>query len=116
MAMADKPADLGPLADDLLARAAEASSGRATHAFHAAPRGVLTQVVLALMAGKQLSEHENPGEAFLQGLRGRVRLSAGDDQWDVGAGDLIAIPQQRHALLALEDAVVVLTMARVTSL
>ena len=108
--------NLGPLADDLLARAAEASSGRATHAFHAAPGGVLSQVVLALMSGQHLSEHENPGEAFLQVLRGQVRLSAGDDAWDLGPGDLLAIPQRRHALHALQDAVVVLTMARVTSL
>lgn len=113
--MTDTPAALGSLADDLLARAAEASSGRATHAFHAAPKGVLSQVVLALMAGQSLSEHENPGEAFLHVLRGRARLSAGDDAWDMGPGELIAIPQRRHALLALEDAVVVLTMARVSS-
>ena len=114
--MADTPAALGSLADDLLSRAAEASSGRATHAFHAAPRGVLSQVVLALMAGQHLSEHENPGEAFLHVLRGRVRLTAGDDSWEMSAGELIAIPQHRHALEALEDSVVVLTMARVTSL
>lgn len=114
--MTDTPAALGSLADDLLARAAEASSGRATRAFHAAPGGVLTQVVLALMAGQQLSEHENPGEAFLQVLRGRARLSAGGQAWELAAGDLLAIPQQRHALLALEDTVAVLTLARVTSL
>ena len=114
--MADNPAALGSLADDLLARASAASSGRATHAFHAAPKGVLSQVVLALMAGQNLSEHENPGEAFLHVLRGRVRLSAGDDSWEMKAGELIAIPQQRHALDALEDSVVVLTLARVTSL
>ena len=113
--MTDNPAALGSLGDELLARATETSSGRATRAFHAAPGGLLTQVVLALTAGQQLSEHENPGEAFLQVLRGRVRLSAGDQAWELGAGDLLAIPQQRHALLALEDAVAVLTIARVTS-
>ncbi|GGB14446.1 LuxR family transcriptional regulator [Flexivirga endophytica] len=114
--MTDSAVALGPLADELLAQSAAASSGRATRALHAAPGGVLTQVVLALMSGRELSEHENPGEAFLQILRGRARLTAGDEQWDLGAGDLVAIPQRRHALLALEDAVVVLTMARVTSL
>lgn len=114
--MTDEPTPLRTLTDELIARAAGASSGRATQALHAAPRGILTQVVLALMAGQALSEHENPGEAFLQVLRGRVRLTAGDDEWDLGEGDLLAIPQSRHALLALEDAAVVLTMARVTSL
>lgn len=107
---------LGSLADDLLARAGEASSGRATDAYHAAPGGVLTQVTLALKADKHLSEHENPGEAFLQILRGRVRLVAGDEQWELAAGELLAIPQRRHSLIALEDSVVLLTLAHVTSL
>lgn len=114
--MTDQPTQLGALVDDLLTKAAGARSGRATEALHAAPRGILTQVVLAIMAGQALSEHENPGEAFLQVLRGRVRLTAGDEAWDLGEGALLAIPQRRHALHALEDAAVVLTMARVTSL
>lgn len=113
--MTDQPTQLRTLADDLLAQAAGAHSGRATQALHAAPRGILTQVVLALMSGQTLSEHENPGEAFLQVLRGRVRLSAGEEQWELSEGDLLAIPQSRHALDALEDAVVVLTLARVMS-
>jgi quercetin dioxygenase-like cupin family protein len=107
---------LGSLTDELLARAGEASSGRATQAHHAAPGGVLTQVALALKADKHLSEHENPGEAFLHVLVGRVRLVAGDQEWEVGASELIAIPQRRHSLIALEDSVVLLTLAHVTSL
>lgn len=109
--MSDDVVALGTVTDDLLAKAAAATSGRATQAFHAAPSGVLTKVVLALMAGKGLSEHANPGEAFLQVLRGRLRLSAGDQQWELGPGDFVAVPQQRHAVLALEDSVAVLTMA-----
>lgn len=113
--MSEDVVALGTLTDDLLAKAAATSSGRATQAFHAAPGGVLTKVVLALMAGKGLSEHENPGEAFLQVLRGRLRLSAGDEQWELAAGDFVAIPQQRHAVLALEDSVAALTMAHLQS-
>lgn len=110
--MSEDVAALGTLTDDLLAKAAATTSGRATQAFHAAPGGVMTNVVLALMAGKGLSEHGNPGEAFLQVVRGRLRLSAGDQEWELAAGEFVAIPQQKHAVLALEDAVAVLTLAR----
>ncbi len=107
---------LGALAGQLLARAGEASSGRATQAIPAAPSGgVLTTVALALMAGQQLSEHENPGEAFLHVIRGRVRLTAGDEEWELGEGDLVAIPQRRHGVVALADSVALLTIAKTTS-
>lgn len=107
---------LGALSDHLLARAAEASSGRTTQAIPAAPKGgVMTTVALALMAGRELSEHENPGEAFLQVIRGRVRLTAGDEAWELAEGDLIAVPQRRHGVVALSDSVALLTIARATS-
>ena len=46
-------------------------------------------------------------------LRGRVRLSSGSDSWEAMAGDLLAVPPARHSLAALEDAVFVLTIAKV---
>ena len=64
------------------------------------------------MAGRELSEHENPGEASLRVIGGRVRLSAGDDGWELGAGGHVRIPPRRHGLVALEDSVVLLTMVR----
>jgi quercetin dioxygenase-like cupin family protein len=38
----------------------------------------LRQTVLALTAGSSLDEHESPGEATIQVLRGRIRLTAGE--------------------------------------
>lgn len=76
---------------------------------------MLTTVALALMAGRELSEHENPGEAFLHVIRGRVRVTAGDKQWELGEGDLIPVPQHRHGVVALADSVALLTIARVAS-
>jgi len=38
---------------------------------------VLRQTLIALTAGSSMSEHENPGEATLQVISGRVRLVSG---------------------------------------
>lgn len=104
--------DLHALADELLGNASAASSGRDTRVFHGAPGGALSQVVLALVAGQDLSDHENPGEATLQVLRGRVELVAGEDSWQLGTGEHLVIPQRRHHLNALEDSVFILTVVR----
>ncbi|MFD2348496.1 LuxR family transcriptional regulator [Nonomuraea ferruginea] len=63
-------------------------------------------------SSQSLAEHENPGEATLQVLRGRVRLHSGGDSWDGMAGDLLIIPPARHSLDALEDAACLLTVAK----
>lgn len=42
-------------------------------------------------------------------LRGTVRLTADSGDTDLPAGTLHPIPQERHGLLALQDAVVLLT-------
>ena len=69
----------------------------------------MRQTLVALVAGAALAEHENPGEASLFVIRGRVRLDAGSDSWEARTGDLIEIPPNRHTLVALEDSAVLLT-------
>ncbi|MEH3139741.1 MAG: cupin domain-containing protein [Mycobacterium kyogaense] len=73
---------------------------------------ILRQTVVGMTAGSQMSEHENPGEATIYVLRGSVRLVVDDDGWDGRAGDLLLIPERRHSLLALEDAAILLTVAK----
>ncbi|OYN88474.1 cupin domain-containing protein [Parenemella sanctibonifatiensis] len=103
---------LTELGTALLERAGQASSRRATTAFRAAEGGQLTQVVVALLAGAELVDHDNPGEAFLQVITGRTELVADEDRWEVAAGEQVAVPQRRHRLTALEDSVALLTLIK----
>ncbi len=72
----------------------------------------LRQTLIALCAGQQMAEHENPGEATLQVLEGRVLLRAGEVSWNGSVGDLITIPDARHSLDAVEDSVVLFTVVK----
>jgi quercetin dioxygenase-like cupin family protein len=91
--------------------AREAPSGRSAHTVYGGHEHALRQTVIAIAAGRELAEHDSPGEATVQVLHGRVRLVAGDSSWEGTPGDLITVPAARHALAAVEDAVVLLTVA-----
>jgi quercetin dioxygenase-like cupin family protein len=103
---------LTELASEKLAEARTSHSGRAAHTIHGGHTHELRQTVLALLADHDLSEHQSPGEATLQVLQGHVRLTAGEDAWDGKSGDYVAIPPVRHALHAVEDSVVILTVLK----
>ncbi|MDP7702636.1 MULTISPECIES: cupin domain-containing protein [unclassified Mycobacterium] len=103
---------LTDLASEKLAEARTTHSGRAAHTIHGGHTHELRQTVLALLAEHELSEHDSPGEATLQVLEGHVRLTAAEDTWEGKAGDYLAIPQVRHALLAVQDSVVMLTVLK----
>ena len=91
--------------------ARESPAGRAAVTVHGGHQHDLRQTLIAIVGGHVLAEHESPGEATLQVLSGTVRLTAGEQTWDGGPGDYLVIPPQRHDLRALEDAVVLLTVA-----
>jgi quercetin dioxygenase-like cupin family protein len=98
------------MAEEKLTQAREAHSGRAAHTIHGGHDHELRQTVLALAAGHELAEHDSPGEATLQVLHGHVRLSANTDAWEGKTGDHVTIPPERHALTAIQDSVILLTV------
>lgn len=104
---------LDAVAREHLKVATNQTSGRSSETVYGGHERVLRQTLVALTSGTQLSEHENPGEATLIVVLGRVRLSCGDDSWEGRPGDLIAIPPARHTLDALEDSAVLLTVAKI---
>ena len=99
---------LGRLAEQHLDTARSASSARsATTLTH---QGPLRQTLIALAAGAALSEHEAPPAATLHVLAGAARLTTADQATELTAGDHTDIPRERHALAAVADTVVILTV------
>jgi quercetin dioxygenase-like cupin family protein len=101
---------LSDLAEQQLDIARSSKSGRSAHTVHGGHDHQLRQTLIALAAGRDLSEHHSPGETTLQVLRGHVRLSTAEDSWEGGAGDLLVVPRERHGLHAAEDSVILLTV------
>ena len=93
-------------------RAAGSTGGRSAETVYGGHERSLRQTVIALTAGAELSEHENPGEATLIVLSGRVELIGQDTSWSGRKGDLIVIPEHRHRLRAIENSAVLLTVAK----
>jgi quercetin dioxygenase-like cupin family protein len=103
---------LEALGRELLERAAAAGGGHTAGTVVGGHERVLRQTVIAMIEGAVLAEHQNPGEATVYVLRGRVRLSAGELSWEGRSGDLLVVPDARHSLEALEASAVLLTVAK----
>jgi quercetin dioxygenase-like cupin family protein len=100
--------DLAALTQTHLSAARRASNGRSTELI--VHDHQLRQTVIALAKGQALSEHNAPPAATIQVLLGSVEVTARDDLDDVvRAGHLAQLTHQRHGVLALEDAVFLLT-------
>ncbi|TCN41707.1 quercetin dioxygenase-like cupin family protein [Kribbella orskensis] len=102
---------INELAAERLAKAVAAESGRSSVTVYSRPGARLRQTLTALAAGRVMGEHKSPGDASLLCLQGHVLVRAGDAQVELGPGDLVAVPPQRHDVEALEPSVLLLTVA-----
>lgn len=93
-------------------KAAAAPAGRAADTVYGGSHRALRQTVVALSAGTELAEHDNPGEATVQVLYGRIKLIAGEQSWDGRDGDMLVVPNERHKVAALTDAAILLTVVK----
>jgi quercetin dioxygenase-like cupin family protein len=108
--------DTTSLADTVQARlehARSATNGRSAQTVHGGHDRALRQTVVALRAGTTLHEHHSTREATLQVLAGHVRLTTGTQALEAVAGDLLTVPAEAHALDAVEDSALLLTVALV---
>ena len=103
---------LTALGRNVLEAARAAPSGRSAQTVYGGHEHVLRQTVIAMTEGARLADHENPGEATIQVLVGRVLLTAEGNSWEGAPGTLLIVPKARHALEGLEDSVVLLTVAK----
>jgi quercetin dioxygenase-like cupin family protein len=68
---------------------------------------------MALLGGQSLAAHDSPDAASLQVLSGTVVLTSNADRdVQLSSNDHTPIPQVRHALHALEDAVVMISVGQ----
>ena len=107
--MTTGPLSLAALADQLLQEAKQHSSRRAAATILSGPS--MRATLIALAAGAGMAEHEAPPAATLQVVDGDVRLLAGEEEWPVRAGEVIAIPPRRHSVAVTADSVLLLTVA-----
>lgn len=112
--MTDEGAVMQKLSLDATAReqldaARSSAAARSSVTVFGGHEHAMRQTVIALATDASLGEHENPGEATLYVLKGRVRLVVGADAWEGRTGDLLIVPDARHTLDAMEDSVVLLT-------
>jgi quercetin dioxygenase-like cupin family protein len=96
----------------LLDQARGGRAGRAARTLLPGAHTPLKQTLLALIADQSLAEHNTPTAAALQVVTGRVRLVAGEVALELSEGDHAAIPPARHSVEALEDSVLLLTVAQ----
>ena len=104
-------ASINALAESQLATATSAESGRSSVTVYGRSGARLRQTVIALAKGRTLAEHKSPGDASVLCLSGRLLLRAGESQAELGPGDLLAVPPQRHDIEALEHSVLLFTVA-----
>ncbi|MEX2532906.1 MAG: hypothetical protein WD360_02955 [Nitriliruptoraceae bacterium] len=105
------PVDLHAAADELLVEAGKLNAGRSGRTMTPGSGSTLKQTLLALTAGQKLQEHVAPGPITLLGMRGTSLFTRGDEAVTLTDGMWVACPDGPHALEAITDTVVLITVA-----
>ncbi len=72
----------------------------------------LRVVLMVLQRGARIPRHHAKGSLLVQVLDGRAIVTLLDTSFDLGAGQVLAIePELAHALVAIEDSALLLTIA-----
>lgn len=100
------------LSEEHLKKARLASSGRSATTIFGGRDHRLRQTLIAICAGSGLDDHESPGEATLQVLKGNIVLSTQLESWSINEGEIIDIPDITHAVHALKDSVFLLSVSK----
>ena len=96
--------------EKLRAKAHQAASGRAAKTL--VKEGPLRITLVALRRGTVLDEHSVSGPFSVQVLRGRAHLSAGDEEFFLQRGALVAFPAETpHSVEARADCALLITVA-----
>jgi quercetin dioxygenase-like cupin family protein len=75
--------------------------------------GHVNVTVFGLDAGEELTEHKASSSAIVQVLAGRLRFTADGEELDAGPGFWLHMaPDTPHAVVAVEPAVMLLTLLR----
>lgn len=108
---AEGPLDLRVAADELLAEAAGLHAGRSARTLTPGSGAPLKQTLLALRAGERLQDHRAPGPTTLLGVRGTAVLHFDGRSVSLSEHVWTPCPAGPHALEAISDAVVLITVA-----
>lgn len=101
--------DLPQVAEELSREAMISSGGRASRMV---VHGEFQRAVLLVFdEGARLAEHESPKAATVQVVSGEIEFAAAEQTWILPAGTIVAVPAERHSLVARQHSVVLLTVA-----
>ncbi len=71
----------------------------------------LELVRIVMTSGKEISEHEAPGEIVVQCVEGKIAINALDKTQDLQAGQLLYLPaEEPHSVRCVENASFLLTI------
>lgn len=99
-------------ARELSKKAATESSGRAAETVFGGHEKQLRQTLIALRAGTVMAEHNDPGEATLIVITGRLWLVTATDRWFAPQFGHLIIPDTRVSIEAETDTAFLLTVVK----